>query len=181
MGAQLTNALKPRKFYRSEKCTAACSLSPHKLPGDLADIVHSWFEAGYNNDQIIERAARVGTSLSNGAIGRHRKNHMVLVDERAPDPTDLKLSKVNHLEFLEQLVARGAQNVNVARVSPDLALKAVDMIHKLTQGAQMESFLEAVTAAMGGLEDDDVYMDAIEAAEAGRAEDEQAQAEVIGA
>lgn len=176
--------LKPRKFYRNEKCSGACSLSVARLPGDMPNIVHGWFEAGKNNQQIVELAARVNVKISNGAIGRHRKNHLDPVDERAPhDPTDLKLDRVNHIEFLEQLVARGATNVHMARVSPELSLKAIDMIYKLTQGSQMESFMEAVSAAMAGGasdEDDSEYMTAVEAADARMAGEEQAQADVVG-
>lgn len=172
-------SLKPRKFFRSDACSNACSLGPGKLSGELPDIVHSWFEAGKNNEQIIELAARVGVHLSNGAIGRHRKNHLVPIDDSIPDPTNLKLEKVNELEALDQIIARGAQGIHHARITPELLLKAMDMKYKLTQGSAMESLLEHITIAMSGDDDEDDYLSAQEAAEARMSADEQAQGESV--
>lgn len=174
------NKLKPRKFYRSDRCSSACSLSEQRLPGDLPNIVHGWFEAGQNNEEIIASAAAVGVKISNGAVGRHRKNHLVPMDDQAPDPTDLKLDRVNHIEVLEQLVARGAKNIHAARITPEMTIKAIDMIYRLTQGSQMDELLGAVTKAMAGGDDDEgEYLTPIEAAEAKRDADEAAQGEMV--
>ncbi len=180
MPAGVTNKLKPRKFYRNERCSNQCTLGAGRLPGDMVNIVHGWFEEGLNNDAIMAKARMVGVIVSNGATGRHRSNHLVPIEDASPDPTDLKLQKTNHIEFLEQLVSRGATSVHLARVTPDLALKAIDMIYRLTAGSAMTDMLEAVTAAMGSEDDETEYMSAIEAAEAKMGGDEQVQAEVVG-
>lgn len=183
----VTNKLQPRGYYRNDRCSAACTLNPRNLPGEVGDLVHQWFEAGHNNEKIIELANKVGAKISNGATGRHRKNHLTLTDTRPDqtDPTNLTLQKVNHQEFLEQLVARANLNAHAARVTPEMGLKAIEILYKMNQGSQMTDFMKAVGEAMANPEaeeDDSEYMTAIEAAEAKVSEDEAAQGEgVIGA
>lgn len=176
----VTNKLQPRKFYRNERCSGQCSVGPGRLPGEMADIVHGWFEAGHNNETIMALAAKVNTKLSNGALGRHRANHLTVVGDETPDPTDLRLQKVNHIEMLEQIVSRGAKNIHAARITPELALKAVDMIYKLNAGSQLSDFMQSVTAAMGAEDDEGEYMTAVEAAEARLGKEEAEQGEVAG-
>lgn len=181
MPGAFTNKLQPRKFFRNEKCTAACSCNPVKAPGEIAELIHGWFEAGNNNDTIIALAAKVNYKLSNGAVGRHRKNHLTPHDQADPNMGDGRLAKVNHIEMLEQIVSRGAQNIPVARISPDLALKAIDMIYKLSAGNQMSDLMTAVTAAMASDDGDEgEYMTPVEAVDAKLAADEAAQAETVG-
>lgn len=148
----------------------------------MADLVHDWFQAGHSNMKIIALAAEHNVKLSNSSLGRHRKNHLDLLPDAAPeiDPETLRLAKVNHVELLEQIVARSAQSIHRSRITPELGLKAMDMVYKLTQGSAMESFMEAVTSAMAAADDDEgEYKTAIEAADAEMAADEQAQGDVI--
>lgn len=180
--APKARSLRPQRFVLSDRCSGACSLNQKNLPGEMASIVLGWFNEGVNNDGIIDRAARLGVKLSNGAIGRHRANHLIREDQLEDfDPSTSKLARVNHIEMLEQIVARGSQTIHQQKISPDLALKAVEMIYRLTSGSQMESFVEAVTAAMaGGVdEDDSEYMTAQEAAQASMDDEERAQGELV--
>jgi hypothetical protein len=177
-----TNKLKPKKYYRNDKCSSACSIGPGRLGDERATMVHGWFEQGLNNDAIMAAALAISPEfkLSNGALGRHRSGHLsVAIEPRTPDG---KLEKVNHLDLLEQMIAKGAQNMARpdARVSPEMSLRAMEMHYKLTQGSAMDNFLTAVTAVMSGAEENDEdYMTSVEAAEAKMARDEAAQAEAI--
>lgn len=178
----ITTKLKPARFYRNERCTKACSLNPDALPGEMGDLVHSWFEAGDNNPTIAAKSDALGHHISDGAAGRHRKNHLEPMGDESRDPTDMTLVKINHIEFLEQLVARSAQSVHFSsKVSPEMGIRAIEMIYKLTQGSQMDNFMTAVSKAMAGAAEDDEseYMTAIEAAEAHMSADEAAQSEAV--
>ena len=179
-----TNKLKPKSYYRNDKCTSACSIGPGRLGDERAALVHGWFEAGLNNDAIMAAALAVDENfkLSNGSLGRHRAGHLGVVTDASNRQSDGKLGKVNDLELLDQMIARGAQQMAQpgARVSPEMALRAMEMKFKLTQGSAMDNFLAAVTQVMGGAdESDDDYMTAVEAAEARMAATERAEGEAV--
>lgn len=179
-----TNKLKPQKYYRKAECTSACSIGPGRLGDERASMVHGWFEAGMNNTAIMAAALQVDPDfrMSNGALGRHRASHLGVVTGANAKQPDNKLEKVNHLDLLEQMISRGAQNMAMpgARVSPEMALRAMEMHYKLTQGSAMDNFLTAVTQVMSGAdESDEDYMTAVEAAEARMAKDEKAEGEAV--
>jgi hypothetical protein len=141
----------PRRYIISNECTRFCSLNREKLPGEMAETIHGWYEAGLTNGMIQQKAAIAGINLSNGAIGRHASRHLVPVDQ-AEDPTTVPLpqERLSDLEILERMIQRGAQNLHHAtfRVSPEQMLKALDMKYRLTQGSPFEKFLEAAYEAM---------------------------------
>lgn len=154
-----TRRLVPRKYTLSERCTGACSMSERALPNNAFAIVHSWFEEGANNDLIHARSKDLlgeGRNLSLGAIGRHRRNHLVPEDQmhtveelEAMGGTAKPLSD---LEILERLIQAGSKALadKKVRVSPEMTMKAMELKYKLTQGNVFQGFLDAVNAAMDG-------------------------------
>lgn len=168
----MSNRLKPRAFRLLDACSKQCSLNAHNLGPQLAELVHSWFEAGCNNATISQRSDQVGHHLSEGAIGRHRANHLEPLDE-FEDPTAGNDPKppVDDIELLNEIIRRGAESLRfkTARVTTEQLLKALDMKYKLTQGSVWEKTLEALGAAMS----DEA---AREAPEAERSDDERLQA-----
>ena len=145
--------LKPRRFEISANCKRICSLNAANLPGRSADLIHGWYEAGDNNAKIVERATLINVKISEGAVGRHRANHLIPVDQ-LEDPTDGPDEKVNELELLDAIISRGAKDLRLktAKVTAEQALKAIDLKFKLTQGSVLDDFL----AAIGGTMDDEL-------------------------
>lgn len=168
----MPGALKPRAFRLLGNCTNTCTLSAHQLGPKVAELVHSWFEAGCNNGTISARAKQIDVDISDGAAGRHRANHLEPLDE-FEDPTDGSdpKPKIDDLALLDEVIQRGAEGLRfkTSRVSTEQLLKAVEMKYKLTQGSVWEATLEALGTAMS----DDGLPDAVEAR---ASDDERAQA-----
>ena len=141
--------LQPRRFEISSNCRRPCSLNEANLPGRSADLIHSWYEAGDNNAKIVERAQLINVKISEGAVGRHRANHLIPVD-KLEDPTDLPDEKVNELELLDSIISRGAKDLRLktAKVTAEQALRAIELKFKLTQGSVLDDFMHAIGATM---------------------------------
>lgn len=147
--------LVPRKYVLLPACTKGCSLNPANLA--IFDIVHGWFEAGQNNATIEKNAATLGVKLSNGSIGRHKGAHLQAVADDhgvAVDP-EKPLDKVDHVKVLEQIIARGAAGIGTWKVTPDMTMKAMEMLYKLTQGNAQQAWLDAMAEAIAGVTSDD--------------------------
>lgn len=169
--------LRPREF-RIEGCTKTCSLSAEALPGRTAEMVHLWFCDGANNQLIREKLALIGPKVSNGAIGRHRANHLVPVDQLVDvtEDDEEEAEPFSDIEILERIISKGAKSLRqvTARVSPEMTMRAIEMKYKLTQGNAFQGFLDAVNEAFA---DEDGEPDSPDAV---ASEDEQAQASVAG-
>ena len=143
--------LKPRKL-RVVDCNPQCSLNEAKLPPGGAKLVHNWFEAGYNDFLIVAKAAESNFKLSKSSVARHRAKH-VFPDTPEPRlaPLPAAESKMSDLAVLEKIIARGASLVNLegARISPEMTIRAIELKFKLTQGSAFESFLAALGETMG--------------------------------
>ena len=141
--------LQPRQFEISSNCKRVCSINEANLPGRSADLIHGWYEAGDNNQTIVERAALINVKISEGAVGRHRANHLIPVD-KLEDPTEGTDEKVNELELLDSIISRGAKDLRLktAKVTAEQALRAIELKFKLTQGSVIDDFMKAIGGTM---------------------------------
>lgn len=140
---------KPTRFDINDKCTKGCSLSERNL-GNAFAFVHGWFQEGASDEEISHRVDGLayGIHLSYGAVGRHRRNHLV---PQHGDPLIVDRPKrVDDLELLDLVISRGAELLasTGTKVSPDLALRAMELKYKFTQGNVMEGFFGAIGAVM---------------------------------
>jgi hypothetical protein len=140
-----TNKLKPAR-YQIANCTKGCSLNPDNLPGGMGAMVHSWFEAGNNNMQIVRKSDSIGHHLSNGAIGRHRSKHLVKWDAEADVTQGHGEKQKSDLEILDLIIGRGAETVDLAtsRVTTEQLIRAIELKQKLTQGSMFQDFFGAI-------------------------------------
>lgn len=139
-----------RRYQLSPSCTRRCTLNPDNQPGTMGVLLHSWFEAGDNNPQIIRKAGVLGRKLTNGAVGRHRANHLTWWSEDSdPIVKGEDKPRKNDLEILDQIIGRGAEQVDLStmRISAEQLLRAIELKQKLTQGAIFADFYEAIGAA----------------------------------
>jgi hypothetical protein len=134
-------------------CRRDCSLNPINLPGIAADVVHSMYEAGDNREAIRQYLLTQGVSVSDGAIGNHKRKHLepiVAATGVGFAKPGAPPKKKTHLEILEQIIQSGGETLDIksTRISPEMLMKAIEMHHKLTEGSVWEDFLGAI-GAMG--------------------------------
>lgn len=154
--------LRPQKF-RLEGCGKLCSLNPEKFPGQLGQTIHEFYEAGDNDQTIVEKARLLGAKVSNGAVGRHRANHLIpeltridklLISKGQMPESNTRPNepapKVDDLTVLEQIISKGAQGIDLStvRISPEMTIRAIELKYKLTQGSAFEGFLAAIGGTM---------------------------------
>lgn len=159
--------LKPQPWVvDTARCTPGCSLNDRNVP--FPDLLLQWFCDGNNNTEILAKSDALGHHLSNGAIGRHRSAHLLPAHQVGVfDPfEEASDEKVDHIKVLEQIIARGAKGIAVARIGPDMTLRAMDMFYKLTQGNVMDDFMSALTAAVTADAEDGSVTSEDEAAQA---------------
>ena len=165
----------PPRYQLSPRCTRRCTLNPDNQPGTMGVLLHGWFEAGDNNEQIIRKASALGRKLTNGSVGRHRANHLVWWDPDS-DPTagagGEDKPRKSDLEILDQIIGRGAEQIGLStmRISAEQLLRAIELKQKLTQGAIFADFYEAIGAA-----GDEIAAGQPETPDAGSSAEEQAQ------
>jgi hypothetical protein len=159
------------RYIVNDKCRRSCTLNQINLPGDLAGAVHSMYEAGANREAIRTYLAERKVTVSDGAIGRHKGNHLDPAVEDGTTPGEKK----SHLAILEQIIQKGGSTLDVSstRISPEMLMKAIEMHHKLTEGSVWEDFLSAIgamgdaMAAEGGPETPDAVQSADEQEQGG--------------
>lgn len=159
--------------YVINNCTRNCTLNPKRLPGEQGALVHGWYEAGDNNQTIINKANVLGLKFSNGSVGRHRAKHLVVMVDPHLDPSQAHAEKKSDLEVLEIIIGRGAQQVDLAttKISAEQLLRAIELKHKLTEGSVFDSLFGALVS-----EGDDAYASGPEAPAAVASDEEVAQA-----
>lgn len=150
----------PRLAYKRvlADCSRGCSLNADRLPSGMGQLIHTWFEEGCNDREIRERAAPLGMKLSNGAISRHRANHLHAASSSvSPKDDGEEAPKMSDLDVIEGIIQTGAQQVKLtsAKVTTEQLLKAIELKHRLTEG----SVFDAMFAAMAGEEDEAELMD----------------------
>jgi hypothetical protein len=128
----------------------------------MAPLIHSWYEMGDNNKTIVDKAHVMGVKVSEGAVGRHRANHLVplgptLFEPRKPDGGSIEdggraepSPKVDDLTVLEQIISKGATSIDLAtsKISPEMTIRAIELKYKLTQGSVLENFMSALGETM---------------------------------
>lgn len=150
----MPNRLLPQKFD-IERCGPTCSLGSHVLGQERADLVHSWFELGYNNDRIQAEAEKIDPDwhFGLGSIARHRKNHLRVHTEYTPD-TDT--SELSDLELIRLFIKKGASQMSGWKIGPKDFMDAMQLFYKMTQGSAMQDFFATLSAAAAG--DDDAVV-----------------------
>lgn len=158
------------RYAVNDKCRTSCTLNEINLPGQLASGVHELYEDGANREKIRLYLAEGGVRVSDGAIGRHKSNHLIPLVERGPTA---RAKKRTHLEILEEIIESGGDQLSTkgVRISPEMTMKAIEMHHKLTEGSVWEDFLTAI----GAMADDAVSEGGPENPDAVESGDEQAQ------
>lgn len=145
--------MKPRKF-QIDKCQKGCTLNEARYPARVAALLHSWFEAGYNNYDIIAKLGILGYKVSHGACARHRKNHLIVVDELddITETSETDTARLSDLDVLERIIKGGARQLaqHGAKISPEMTMRAMELKYKLTQGSVLGDFMSAIAAAMDG-------------------------------
>lgn len=145
----------PKTAYKRVRsgCTKGCSLNPENLPMGVGELVHKWFEEGCNNAEIIEKAGIMGAKLSNGSVGRHRKDHLHRAAPEGAAVPGAEGRKLTELELLDAMIQQGGAQMALGqqKVTAEQTLRAIELKMKLTEG----SVFDAMFAAMAGeLEDD---------------------------
>lgn len=130
-------------------------MHPSRHPDKVAALIHRWFEEGWNNWSIIHKAQAVDVKLSHGAIGRHRRNHLEVIDpDLGPEPeeSEAETQKLSDIEILDRVIRQGAKRLSGknVQVSPEMTMRAMELKYKLTQGSVMEDTFNAIARAMGG-------------------------------
>lgn len=152
--------LKPTQFTVSG-CSAKCSLHPDNLTAKGYEAVHEWYQFGYNDFKIEELARKQGMTITYGAIGRHRKNHLVRTEELESDET---MAELDDVQALDAILKRGQTQIKSWKISPSEYFKAMELKYKLTQGSTMDAMYAAMAEAAT---DDDEAEDRPEGMEAG--------------
>lgn len=140
--------LAPKK-YLVQGCTAKCSLSKDSLGPEKFAIVHGWFEAGWNDFKMEDSARAADMTLSHGAIGRHRKNHLVDADSAM----DEEAAELSDLEAIELALKQGQKNIKNWKLTPSEYVKFMELKYRLTQGSTNDAMFAALAAA--GAEEDE--------------------------
>lgn len=151
--------LKPTKFTVSG-CSAKCSLHPDNLTVKGYETLHEWYEFGYNDVKMEDLARKQGMTVTYGAIGRHRKNHLVRTEELETDET---LAELDDVGALDAILKRGQTQIKSWKISPSEYFKAMELKYKLTQGSTMDAMYAAMAAA--ATEDDAETEDRLEGLE----------------
>ncbi len=126
---------------------------------ERAILVHSWFEAGYNNERIQSEAEKIDPTwhLGLGSIARHRKNH-IRVRQEAPTGQNAVPDDISDLEALRLIIQRGAKFIPNWKIGPREFFDALKMYYQMTQGSAMTDFFAAITAAASEEDEDVVIM-----------------------
>ena len=143
--------LKPTQ-YTVSGCTAKCSLHPDNLGEKGYQALHEWYQFGYNDVKMEELARNQGMTVTYGAIGRHRKNHLVRTEELE---TDEELALLSDVEALDAILKKGQTQIKSWKISPSEWFKALEMKYKLTQGSVMDAMYAAMAAAGSDSDDDE--------------------------
>lgn len=165
-----TNKLKPQR-YQIANCTKACGLNPANLPGEMGTLVHSWYEAGDNNNEISRKSDLMGHHISTGSAGNHRSKHLVKWHPgRAEHNPTSKGPRKSDLEILDQIIGRGSDLVDLAtfRITAEQLLRAIELKQKLTQGSLFQDFFGAIeeeSDRLAAAEAEKENPDAVESAE----------------
>lgn len=164
-------ANRPQK-YAIVNCPRSCSLNASNYKPGVGEMIHGWYEAGHNREKIRAQAIAIGVTLSDGAIARHKKNHLVVTDGRPATARVPKGQRKSDLDILDAFIQRGAQSIDLATfaVTGEQLLKAIDLKQRLTQGSLYEEFYKAIGAVM-----DESESAQPEAPEAQASEEERAQ------
>lgn len=135
--------------YELRGCGSQCSLNPKNLPGQTGQLIHEWLEAGDTYFTVKSKAKALGVNVSNGALGRHRSNHMVaLVEDVLLEGEDA--NPASDLDVLELIIRKGGRNLRSKQINVGVegVLRAIDLKYKLTQGNVFESFLAKMGEAL---------------------------------
>jgi hypothetical protein len=116
---------------------------------ERAKLVHGWFEAGQNDDEIAKNALTAGFRLNPSSIGRHRQKHLVSPEKASENA---EMGKLSDVEALEAIISRGQQFIPTWRITPTEYFKALDLYYKLTKGSAFDDLMSSFAAAANEIE-----------------------------
>jgi hypothetical protein len=147
----MATRLRPRKWDLLGTCTAKCSINEANIGEERAKLVHGWFEEGLNDKTIAKNAFTSGFTVSHGAVGRHRQNHMEPKGEIREGRTGKQWSD---LEIIDNMIQAGGDRADQFKMTPSETMKAMELKYKLTAGSAFEGMLDALNRA--AMEEDDL-------------------------
>lgn len=139
------------KRYVVGGCTSTCSLNEAALGPHWSKTLHAWYEEGMNDFLMEERARGQGLNVSHGAIGRHRKNHLIEADSVQEDES---MAELDDVSALEAILKQGQKQIKSWKVTPSEYFKAMELKYRLTQGSTNDAMFAAL-AGVGAEEDED--------------------------
>lgn len=113
------------------------------MPSGIPLLIVKWFEDGATIEKVRTNLLEMGHRATNGAIGRHRKDHL------HPAAMDFQGSDVKpktELEILDHMIQAGARQVGLdnTRISAEQLLRAIELKQKLTEGSVFDAMYEAM-------------------------------------
>jgi hypothetical protein len=108
------------------------------------------YEAALNDFEMEKRLRAVDVNLSHGAIGRHRKNHLVEADSVEMDEG---LAELTDIEAIELALSRGQKNIKNWKLTPSEYIKFMELKYRLTSGSTNDAMFAALAA--GAAEEDE--------------------------
>lgn len=132
-------------------CSAKCSLNKDNLSESEFKTIHGWYEAGWNDFKMEEAGRDLGLTLSHGAIGRHRKNHLVEESETLDDD----LSGLSDLEAIDLALSRGQANIKNWKLTPSEYIKFMELKYRLTQGSTNDALFATLAEVGSGANAED--------------------------
>ena len=141
--------LLPTEYVVTGACSPTCTIGKVKLGEGRHALVHAWYEQGHNDFKIEELAHAAGFRISHGAIGRHRKEHLLKKSEMSEDPS---LGTLSDLEAIEAILKKGQTQIPSWKITPTEWFKAMDIKYRMTQGSAFEGTLSAMAAAASEIE-----------------------------
>jgi len=144
--------LQPTKFA-IQNCQSRCSLNAKNLGQNRAELVHSWYESGLNDDEIAKTALDAGFRLNPSSVGRHRAKHLVKPENAAPDA---EMGNLSDVEALEAIIKQGQRYIPTWRITPSEYFKALDLYYKLTNGSAFDDLMSSFAAAAQEVDEGDM-------------------------
>jgi hypothetical protein len=123
-------------------CSRKCSLNIGNVPSGRAELVIKWFEDGDSIAVVRRKLLEMGTVISMGSIGRHRKDHLHPVSAESVSDGPKK----SELDILDIIIQRGAQQVDLSstKISAEQLLRAIELKQKMTEGSVFQDMFDAM-------------------------------------
>lgn len=134
--------------------------SIRRLPKEVREMIHSWFDQGATVDQVTEHLRNMGAPVSRSAVGRHRKEWGEVIAQvresreaaevlartfRDAPASEMAQANIEMLHTLMQRLLRAAVTEEEIRLKPSEIMHLTKSISNLT-GARKSEVDTTVTA-----------------------------------